>query len=561
MRKKIFTVLLSFVLVLVFAGTVMALPTGERISGADRYETANNVALSGWDSTEYVIIVDGLKYPDALACVTLAKQYNAPVLLAKNGEIEDSTMSTIEELGASKVIIVGGTAVIPNTTVSNLKENGLTVTRIAGKNRYDTALKVAESLPNVSNEVVVVCGDDFVDALSVSSIAAYNDMPIILVPSGSVPNDTMNYINSGKFEKTWVVGFYDRITFKDELKMNNAVRVNTGNNRYDQNLQVNYRFGDMANYDKVYITTGVSYADALAGSALAAQNGNPIFFIDSYTPSGTLDKMKSKMINSRELVILGGKSATPSKVVNELISNSEESNLAPNADLKSNGETVEDLIKPGTLTKDDMDPKLYWWATTIKGTVNGDITIEETPEQLYDEVIALVKIGSEYQDIITPDDLEEYLNKKFPTFNTPTGPFKTEFRVYYNGFQRHYGNLYYFPTLTINTRYSGWMQESFFNDPSTVAKFQDFQKQIHDVARGAFPSNKLYIEGCFYDLVWVNTAMTFCNWDTGNWDNDHSRWTEACHGEVLTTQPKFQFRPDRDYLYFTPKDKPTNYDF
>lgn len=71
---------------------------------------------------------------------------DAPILLTRNNKLEDKTLAEIERLGASKVVILGGEAAISSDVLETLEKKGLTVERISGKSRYDTAVKVAEQV-------------------------------------------------------------------------------------------------------------------------------------------------------------------------------------------------------------------------------------------------------------------------------------------------------------------------------------------------------------------------------------------------------------------------------
>ena len=77
--------LMSLVLTSVLAvGPVSAAP-GQvtRISGADRYATAAQVATANWTTSDNVVLVNGQNYPDAVSASALAKKLNAPILLTK----------------------------------------------------------------------------------------------------------------------------------------------------------------------------------------------------------------------------------------------------------------------------------------------------------------------------------------------------------------------------------------------------------------------------------------------------------------------------------------------
>jgi hypothetical protein len=83
---------------------------------------------------------------------------------------------------------------------------GGNVSRIAGSNRYATAEEVSkEAFPNGANVVFVVSGQDFPDALVVSSLAAGKG-PVLLTARDKLPQQTQREIQRLKPAKIVIVG-------------------------------------------------------------------------------------------------------------------------------------------------------------------------------------------------------------------------------------------------------------------------------------------------------------------------------------------------------------------
>lgn len=83
-----------------------------RIGGVNRYETAVNVSKSKFNSSQYVILVTGENYPDALCASPYAKLVDAPILLTQKNNLNIYTQQEIQRLNPSKVIIIGSEGVI-----------------------------------------------------------------------------------------------------------------------------------------------------------------------------------------------------------------------------------------------------------------------------------------------------------------------------------------------------------------------------------------------------------------------------------------------------------------
>jgi len=79
------------------------------------------------------------------------------------------------------------------------------IVRIGGADRYATSLAVAEYFNLGSRTVCIATGNNFPDALAGSVYTAKTKAPIILIDS-SLPEQTMNYIESRKPAETTIFG-------------------------------------------------------------------------------------------------------------------------------------------------------------------------------------------------------------------------------------------------------------------------------------------------------------------------------------------------------------------
>ena len=94
-----------------------------------------------------VVIADGLKGIDALTAGWWTSYWAVPVLLHDgSSKLEQFTSATLQLLEVKNVIILGGVSRIPEAVISQIEaaSSGGKVLRIAGEDRYETSVKMAE---------------------------------------------------------------------------------------------------------------------------------------------------------------------------------------------------------------------------------------------------------------------------------------------------------------------------------------------------------------------------------------------------------------------------------
>lgn len=340
-----------FVTLLLFASTtVFAAQSNintKRLSGINRYATSSAVALSKWTQSDYAILAFGEDFPDALSAAPLAKKYNAPILLTETNAIPEETLNTIVQLKVKNIIIIGGAGIISSAVQDKLNSMGIITSRIFGQDRYETSIKIAEQLDNVT-EIAIVTGESFADALSISPVAVKENMPIILVHFNKIPDVVKNYINSHNFSKIYVIT-QSGVPF-DNFIMNGAnTDLIIGNDKYQINLNIIKKFKDDLDLSTVYLATGENFADALSGSILAGSNSNPLILVGN-----NLSSIKTFFVNNTGAIsnikILGGIGAVSEEVIKELTGSSANSSSTINSTVSKIEFAVNALTKTGLNT-------------------------------------------------------------------------------------------------------------------------------------------------------------------------------------------------------------------
>ncbi|WP_226580912.1 cell wall-binding repeat-containing protein [Halobacillus litoralis] len=284
----------------------------ERISGADRYKTAVEVSKKGWESSETVVLARGDSFPDALAGAPLAYKLDAPILLTKSNKLVSDVKAEVERLGAERIVILGGEGAISDYVRYQLEGLGLSVERISGKDRYETAANIAARLDGNPSKAVVADGRNYPDALSAASYAAEQGYPILLTKTDKLPRDTKRALSG--IEKTIVLGGTNAVSEKVFDKLPEAMRY-SGVNRYETSAAIAKEL--VGDSEHAFLSTGGDFADALTGSVLAAKYKAPMLLVKKENIPDSIEQVIDEQAYDR-YHILGGTNAVSEDVVEDL---------------------------------------------------------------------------------------------------------------------------------------------------------------------------------------------------------------------------------------------------
>ncbi len=295
----------------------------KRLSGKTRYDTAVEVSKEMGNESEYVIIVNGRQYPDALSSTPLAKLYSAPILLVKRNEIPASTKEEIERLGASKAIIVGGKGVVSESVASELEGMGLTLERYSGKDRYKTALAVAEKVVGMSEgtNLILVKGTDFPDALTVTSLALKEEIPILLTNPNVLGTEVQSFIEEQSPSKLYIAGGKGAVSLEIESDIEDlgiSVTRFSGKDRYETGKEIaEYTYPSP---NEIIFANGRDFADAMVGGPLTTVNGGPVMLVGkNHIPQATKNYITPTVAEGvNKAYIVGGNGVVSEGVKTEL---------------------------------------------------------------------------------------------------------------------------------------------------------------------------------------------------------------------------------------------------
>lgn len=282
-----------------------------RIFGATRRDTAIAVSLEGWPTgANNVILTRDDNYPDALTGTPLSKQLDAPILFTNSKKLTMATEEEIWRLKPENVFILGGGAAVSQDIEDYLSKR-FKVTRIGGKDRYDTSKLIALRL-GYTSKVMITTGLDYHDALVGAPMAACNQMPVLLTRPNEIPEYTKEALAHIKPGEVIVVGSTQAVSEKVFLELKNPLRI-CGRDDYETAVLVAEHF--QANASRIILVTGNNWPDALAGSGLAAKFMSPTLYVADPLSQPVIDYLSQrKYIKGTEINILGGDAAVPTAV-------------------------------------------------------------------------------------------------------------------------------------------------------------------------------------------------------------------------------------------------------
>lgn len=286
----------------------------QRLSGYLRYDTAIRVSQSGWSTADTVILARGDNFADALAGAPLAYKLDAPIILTSSKKLYEPALREIKRLRASKVIVLGGPAAINEKIINTLENENVSVRRIAGNLRFDTAAKIASEVStSTTKSVAITNGMDFPDALSVASYAAQTGMPILLTNGDKIPKATETTIKKLQVQQSVVIGGPSVLSEHVVKKLPRPIRL-SGSDRYETNVEIANHY--KLETKQMFVATGRNYADALTGAVLAAKKGTGILLVHDKVPKSVANYITNQQLE--QLTLLGGPVAIKKTVESDL---------------------------------------------------------------------------------------------------------------------------------------------------------------------------------------------------------------------------------------------------
>lgn len=169
-----------------------------RIAGTDRYRTADRIGevrqkLEQAQAASYTY-VSGTGFADALTAAPFVAQTKGA-----GGAMNLLTLALPSD-AVNRSVVIGGKAAVAGNSPN----------RIAGANRYATAVAVANQYPSKTGKtidtVVLVSGENFPDALSAAALVANKNAVLLLTQKDRLPGETADYIKNHAIKEIVIIG-------------------------------------------------------------------------------------------------------------------------------------------------------------------------------------------------------------------------------------------------------------------------------------------------------------------------------------------------------------------
>ncbi|HEU4514797.1 MAG TPA: cell wall-binding repeat-containing protein [Nocardioidaceae bacterium] len=307
----------------------------DRIAGDNRYETAADVAdrFAVGGGVDHVILASGERgrWPDALSANFLAGARNAPILLTTHDTTPTATKQQLNQLGKdTKVWVVGGSSAISNAQVRRLRNDGFTVQRVAGADRWATNTKViGQGGRSREGLGVVASGLKFPDALAGGPLVYAENMPLGLTKSDDIPDSVVQALQAAGVTRVLVVGgtavVSDKVVAELRRKGITLEKRLAGPDRAATSVAVaEYALGTLG-FAEAAVNAASGYekgegADALAGGPLSGEQQRPVLITTNGTKAGqaVLDHLDDGCESLTQGTVFGGTGALSTAVEEDM---------------------------------------------------------------------------------------------------------------------------------------------------------------------------------------------------------------------------------------------------
>lgn len=249
---------------------------------------AGTVAITGTPKIGVELTADASAWEPAP--VALAYQWNADGV-AITGATGATYTPVAADLGAKLSVTVTGTktgyttASVTSAETAAVVNGEVTVDRLAGSNRYGTAVEISKSqFPSGADVVYIANGRGYPDALSAAPAAAHNNAPLLLTEQGALPAVIKAELERLQPDEIIIAGGTGVVSAAVETQLKKLsfapeVRRVAGTNRYGTSIALARDAFGPGSVDTAYLASGLDFPDALSASPAAAHFDGPVILV------------------------------------------------------------------------------------------------------------------------------------------------------------------------------------------------------------------------------------------------------------------------------------------
>ncbi|MCS5715836.1 cell wall-binding repeat-containing protein [Herbiconiux sp. CPCC 205716] len=291
-----------------------------RVAGADRYGTAAAVSRETYArGVPVAYVASGAAFPDALSGGAAAAKLGGPVLVTPSG-VPEVVAAELDRLDPGRIVVLGGALAVGEAVVDALESYAPVVERVGGADRFAVSAAVsATTFAEHPAVAYVASGVTFPDALAGGAAAGRNGGPVLLVTKEGVPGPVAAELGRLKPERIVLLGGREAVSAAVEAELA-AIAPTTrlaGADRFDVSAGISHEVFRAMQTDTVYIASGETFPDALAGAPAAVTDYAPVLLVRrDAVPAATaaeLDRLRPSRI-----VVLGGPAAISDATMAEL---------------------------------------------------------------------------------------------------------------------------------------------------------------------------------------------------------------------------------------------------
>ncbi|MCJ0405176.1 cell wall-binding protein Cwp10 [Clostridioides difficile] len=202
--------------------------------------------------------------------------------------------------------------------------SNVTVKKLKGADRFETAIKISQSGWTKSDTVVIVNGEDksMVDGLTATPLASVKNSPILLSSNEKLPQKTVEELKRLNPSKVIVIGGNNSMpnSVVEAIKaVNSKISVQRigGDTRYQTSINIAKEIDKTNNVSKLYIGAGNGEADSLSIASLAGKEKTPIVL----TQKDGVDSEAEQFIKSNKvsnIYFIGGVEKISNKAIEQV---------------------------------------------------------------------------------------------------------------------------------------------------------------------------------------------------------------------------------------------------